>query len=104
MLLIRRPPRSTLFPYTTLFRSLAASIAAGASPPIIARVRFDLAKLLVDRDRPRALRLAEDARAALSGNPSHAEQLGRSEEHTPELQSLAYLVCRLRPDKNKDRH
>src|SRR2546425_4932739 len=67
--MIRRPPRSTLFPYTTLFRS---------------------AELL----EPAEQRLA-------SGMREWAFQRGRSEEHTSELQSLAYLVCRLLLEKKK---
>src|SRR2546425_8013832 len=84
--MIRRPPRSTLFPYTTLFRSTpsttfwitalwvqsAASSASRASP--------------TDPDRPPR---------------SKSSQERRSEEHTSELQSLAYLVCRLLLEKKK---
>src|SRR2546425_2697921 len=69
--MIRRPPRSTLFPYTTLFRSVAAR---GCRLPHGAESR--------------------GSRAAISG-------LARSEEHTSELQSLAYLVCRLLLEKKK---
>ncbi len=54
-------------------RALAALIAAGGAPAITGKVRFQLAQLLVDRDRARALRLAEDARAAMRGDPSHGE-------------------------------
>src|SRR2546425_6260720 len=74
-LMIRRPPRSTLFPYTTLFRSH------------IGGCKFDL--------RPRLFR---------GVLPAVAEQIveGRSEEHTSELQSLAYLVCRLLLEKKKN--
>src|SRR3989441_12024172 len=71
-LMIRRPPRSTLFPYTTLFRSLLANRAAHRPAESRARRR---AGLRVERDR--------------------------SEEHTSELQSLAYLVCRLLLEKKK---
>src|SRR2546425_12775126 len=74
-LMIRRPPRSTLFPYTTLFRS---------------RVGDDRDAGRASR-RPRAVR--PDPRARLQGH--------RSEEHTSELQSLAYLVCRLLLEKKK---
>src|SRR2546425_12843281 len=70
-LMIRRPPRSTLFPYTTLFRS-------PFSPSLIAL--------------PSAVRRS---RRELSPVPT------RSEEHTSELQSLAYLVCRLLLEKKK---
>src|SRR2546423_6190134 len=72
-LMIRRPPRSTLFPYTTLFRSSRRTVAP---PPTV---------------RPRVLRTRRRARARVK----------RSEEHTSELQSLAYLVCRLLLEKKK---
>src|SRR3712207_8732036 len=89
-LMIRRPPRSTLFPYTTLFRS-----------PLAPQRRSDKRGEL----RPRAaaqgvvLRLQRDPR--LQGRP-HQDPLrprGRSEEHTSELQSRQYLVCRLLLEK-----
>src|SRR2546425_5135412 len=80
--MIRRPPRSTLFPYTTLFRSHRA-VAAQERPVtpvfapgvlvVLAVVRFDVAVVVAVR----------------------------SEEHTSELQSLAYLVCRLLLEKKK---
>src|SRR2546425_7106294 len=76
--MIRRPPRSTLFPYTTLFRSRPRAGARGGRGAHL-RPRAG------DRDLPRVAR----ARA------------GRSEEHTSELQSLAYLVCRLLLEKKK---
>src|SRR2546425_4982635 len=71
--MIRRPPRSTLFPYTTLFRSLAAT----------------------EPTPPRELPVAAEPVA------QPAVPLERSEEHTSELQSLAYLVCRLLLEKKK---
>src|SRR2546425_8498232 len=74
--MIRRPPRSTLFPYTTLFRSLS-SVGAALS------VRIGPNPLTVDT-----------IVAATTRD-------GRSEEHTSELQSLAYLVCRLLLEKKK---
>src|SRR2546425_2483738 len=76
--MIRRPPRSTLFPYTTLFRSLAG--AAFALNQYRGIAGCDALDELVDRAHARA---APD----------------RSEEHTSELQSLAYLVCRLLLEK-----
>src|SRR5205823_14357589 len=85
-LLIRRPPRSTLFPYTTLFRSAPARIP----------VR------LGEDDTGEVERRAEGARGVhrvLAGHGVH----DRSEEHTSELQSLAYLVCRLLLEK-KNKH
>src|SRR5258707_8561472 len=84
--MIRRPPRSTLFPYTTLFRSV---------------------------HRPHARRTAAPAAAALERLPAAREHLrehledalgqpdARSEEHTSELQSRQYLVCRLLLEKKK---
>src|SRR3989441_9738377 len=86
-LMIRRPPRSTLFPYTTLFRSnqcakrlgsvsAESEVPQGAADPFRGRPE----RFLEERVRP------------------------RSEEHTSELQSLAYLVCRLLLEKKKDCH
>src|SRR5687767_15307069 len=80
--MIRRPPRSTLFPYTTLFRSGSARAPDARG----------------DRARAgRRLRGAE--RSALAASDPRAAD--RSEEHTSELQSLAYLVCRLLLEKKK---
>src|SRR2546425_8043634 len=95
--MIRRPPRSTLFPYTTLFRSER-------------EIYLDLAQVY-----ERGRRYAEAEAAArmaekMAGRPAENEMvwfmLGaiferRSEEHTSELQSLAYLVCRLLLEKKK---
>src|SRR5690349_22977244 len=78
--MIRRPPRSTLFPYTTLFRSLPP-----AHPAIVKLVRRLPA--LLDGD----VRLA-----------ALAAEAGRSEEHTSELQSRRDLVCRLLLEKKKN--
>src|SRR2546425_6532451 len=84
--MIRRPPRSTLFPYTTLFRSLlGGGAAAGAAFYIVGR---------------RVQRGAAEAAARAAAEQS-ARLLERSEEHTSELQSLAYLVCRLLLEKKK---
>src|SRR2546425_2492652 len=84
-LMIRRPPRSTLFPYTTLFRS--ASRHRLVSPRQAAGAQARRA-----RARPRGP--AREPRAGPRGGD-------RSEEHTSELQSLAYLVCRLLLEKKK---
>src|SRR5687767_15623193 len=70
-LLMRRPPSSTLFPYTTLFRSQSRALRPLQSRPL---------------RRP----------------PSRRRRRARSEEHTSELQSLAYLVCRLLLEKKKN--
>src|SRR5687767_15685296 len=90
-LMIRRPPRSTLFPYTTLFRSPAVASAAFAAA--IGR-RVDFAPVRAARDRG-----GVEAGAAAGGAAAFAAE--RSEEHTSELQSLAYLVCRLLLEKKK---
>src|SRR2546430_7913085 len=85
--MIRRPPRSTLFPYTTLFRS------PSVPPPLTRRQRY--------RRAPRRQR---------GGNPCRHRRIGaiaaactglRSEEHTSELQSQSNLVCRLLLEKKK---
>src|SRR3712207_7844876 len=82
-LMIRRPPRSTLFPYTTLFRSAPQGHAAGRD-----RLQADHADRRVVSDAHAAERRAD--------HRSH-----RSEEHTSELQSRQYLVCRLLLEKKK---
>src|SRR3712207_8098101 len=83
-LMIRRPPRSTLFPYTTLFRSRQAARRDGHGPR---RPREDC--------DPR--RDPQDERRGRRARRHHA----RSEEHTSELQSRQYLVCRLLLEKKK---
>src|SRR2546425_2621866 len=84
-LMIRRPPRSTLFPYTTLFRSLAAPTPG-----------TDELTLWSSTQVPHILRVMA---TVVLGIPE--TKIRRSEEHTSELQSLAYLVCRLLLEKNK---
>src|SRR5258708_37987592 len=79
-LMIRRPPRSTLFPYTTLFRSQRCAGRHGAD------------------DR------GQCARAAAACAVGQAARAGRSEEHTSELQSPDHLVCRLLLEKKKKEH
>src|SRR3712207_7093435 len=91
--MIRRPPRSTLFPYTTLFRS-AAPLALARKGEITARAQAS---------QPWA-RCAPDPMAAVPAAPawrSTVRALERSEEHTSELQSRQYLVCRLLLEKKK---
>src|SRR2546425_8910120 len=78
--MIRRPPRSTLFPYTTLFRS--------RTPPVLSPGRSN-------SSRPWIL-----TSVTLMSFPQFHRPM-RSEEHTSELQSLAYLVCRLLLEKKK---
>src|SRR5256885_12875088 len=79
--MIRRPPRSTLFPYTTLFRS------------------FDQGDLRVGQLSGEALQERRQR-----GGKERVQQLGRSEEHTSELQSPCNLVCRLLLEKKKQKN
>src|SRR3712207_7451821 len=92
-LMIRRPPRSTLFPYTTLFRSTVRRAIAAESPDNVYLVRGILDNA---RDLPRY---------AVIGDGDTPEDVIladiRSEEHTSELQSRQYLVCRLLLEKKK---
>src|SRR2546425_4842212 len=80
--MIRRPPRSTLFPYTTLFRSAPGTPRPRSPPPLSSAWSLS-----------RYFSLSFKSRRAL-----------RSEEHTSELQSLAYLVCRLLLEKKKNKY
>src|SRR5687767_15223252 len=92
--MIPRPPRSTLFPYTTLFRS------GGAHPTLAAATREGRGKTKV---RART-RFPAGAIARVENRhqfPNAGIFQDRSEEHTSELQSLAYLVCRLLLEKKK---
>src|SRR2546430_11600832 len=77
--MIRRPPRSTLFPYTTLFRS------TGQRPP--------------PGDRPQPA--SQSTYPSRTAHPAQSRRTGRSEEHTSELQSQSNLVCRLLLEKKK---
>src|SRR3712207_8713368 len=92
-LMIRRPPRSTLFPYTTLFRSRCA----GRSP----HDRLPPGRRRGPPDRPFALAAAAPSLAAPPRHRRRLRRHGRSEEHTSELQSRQYLVCRLLLEKKK---
>src|SRR2546425_8227597 len=89
--MIRRPPRSTLFPYTTLFRSTYGVTQVGPMRTLLAipMLRADALLGVIVITRPE-VRLFTDGQI-------------RSEEHTSELQSLAYLVCRLLLEKKKKR-
>src|SRR3712207_7767069 len=95
--MIRRPPRSTLFPYTTLFRSLHLRVDAALEVAIAGQHRDDREVALVDRgcDVVRQRPGVPDARRAPVADDV------RSEEHTSELQSRQYLVCRLLLEKKK---
>src|SRR5438445_7619732 len=82
--MLRPPPRSTLFPYTTLFRSLALDLFP------------------TNQSLKRWMKLASE-KIHFQGLPARICWLGRSEEHTSELQSRQYLVCRLLLEKKKNR-
>src|SRR3712207_7625899 len=89
-LMIRRPPRSTLFPYTTLFRSCTRGTPGG-----------DTARSSTARGpRPSGAGTRRAGRCRGSGRRRRA----RSEEHTSELQSRQYLVCRLLLEKKKNKY
>src|SRR3712207_6883752 len=97
--MMRRPPRSTLFPYTTLFRSPFRRWR----PPLV-QAREVEAMHPFALERPRDLAAALAFRAQAGRNDAPAEYIGgRSEEHTSELQSRQYLVCRLLLEKKKKR-
>src|SRR3712207_8766213 len=92
--MIRRPPRSTLFPYTTLFRSPQQDAPAAARPRIDGEVGLAVA----------VIRLAAAVHEVPHRPAVHNDRAmngGRSEEHTSELQSRQYLVCRLLLEKKK---
>src|SRR3712207_7042311 len=94
--MIRRPPRSTLFPYTTLFRSPDGELGGLADPdPRFGTEPRDA------RDARVALGALEVLLQRLVDVRGHLEHLVRSEEHTSELQSRQYLVCRLLLEKKK---
>src|SRR3712207_7122682 len=84
-LMIRRPPRSTLFPYTTLFRSYAEVVGDGEQPGLEAVVGVKGLEAVVGAQERLLYEILD----------------GRSEEHTSELQSRQYLVCRLLLEKKK---
>src|SRR5687767_15487500 len=96
--MIRRPPRSTLFPYTTLFRSNVLDVGPRRHQHCVAPQRGRLGERLLEA-RVGASRAAVSRRRRVDVHVPSG--LGRSEEHTSELQSLAYLVCRLLLEKKK---
>src|SRR2546425_7764007 len=101
--MIRRPPRSTLFPYTTLFRSNCDArpkpLRSMLQPP-----HPDRAWAIHEKGLPPARQGSHRSfsKRQQSRQRGGAEKMGRSEEHTSELQSLAYLVCRLLLEKKKN--
>src|SRR2546425_5139059 len=98
-LMIRRPPRSTLFPYTTLFRS-----SAGIGVADFLRAAMQDAGLSHEEARRRFWFVDKDGLLHSGRTDLSAEQrVYRSEEHTSELQSLAYVVCRLLLEKKQQK-
>src|SRR5205823_15115391 len=95
-LVVRRPPTATLFPYTTLFRSHREGVAGGAAL-LGGRARRVARRRRVHGRRRVVLRPRRARRVRRHERPPSARP--RSEEHTSELQSLAYLVCRLLLEK-----
>src|SRR5262245_64171485 len=91
----RRPPRSTLFPYTTLFRSMSQTGNPRRGTPTVRFLRATASLLCA------ALVLFWPARGSAYSVMSHQAIIDRSEEHTSELQSLRHLVCRLLLEKKK---
>src|SRR3712207_7121133 len=91
--MIRRPPRSTLFPYTTLFRSLVKTLVQHGAFVIVFDLNNEYGGLAWNHDgTPSSIK--DQIMILEPGN-------GRSEEHTSELQSRQYLVCRLLLEKKK---
>src|SRR3989442_9925621 len=90
--MIRRPPRSTLFPYTTLFRSQAFGVLA------------QVLAYFLQREPRLGHRLAEALELGLLLGAEDLRGLARSEEHTSELQSRPHLVCRLLLEKKKKKN
>src|SRR2546427_8955016 len=98
--MIRRPPRSTLFPYTTLFRSPAP---LAGRPVCVLRGSLDHPPSEVCPCWPASPRSSPSARSSRPRAP-HRPRLLRSEEHTSELQSQSNLVCRLLLEKKKKKN
>src|SRR5688572_31545125 len=93
-LMLRRPPRSTLFPYTTLFRSAGPFVPGAAEQHVAAHRSFPCSRA---RFWKRSAAICSAIRPSANSRP-------RSEEHTSELQSQSNLVCRLLLEKKKKKH
>src|SRR3712207_7571520 len=93
--MIRRPPRSTLFPYTTLFRSAGEqrNVEFGALLHDVGKIAVP--KEIINKPGP----LTDDEWEVIKTHTVEGERMLRSEEHTSELQSRQYLVCRLLLEK-----
>src|SRR3712207_7402814 len=95
--MIRRPPRSTLFPYTTLFRSRSRMAVRNASQGILADDKSEQREQIIEL-------LTKAYWMEIETVMSYITNSVRSEEHTSELQSRQYLVCRLLLEKKKITH
>src|SRR5258708_28983286 len=95
--MIRRPPRSTLFPYTTLFRSQLRALDRQLE------IALSTLQTLREAARVQKIRFDEGAVPLRAGSATCSAQSRRSEEHTSELQSPDHLVCRLLLEKKKKR-
>src|SRR2546430_10108401 len=100
--MIRRPPRSTLFPYTTLFRSPV--VDAWPEPGCDTAEAPDHRLLVGGHREDAGEEIADDGEGQESADPRRAPPEARSEEHTSELQSQSNLVCRLLLEKKKANH
>src|SRR3712207_7594130 len=98
--MIRRPPRSTLFPYTTLFRSGYDGLLVDLRLHAMTPRSFLLTPELADYVRASSEQ-PDDVAADLLAETAAMADRGRSEEHTSELQSRQYLVCRLLLEKKR---
>src|SRR3712207_8044890 len=100
-LMIRRPPRSTLFPYTTLFRSTVSASSSASDPDSFQSPQLDAQPWSAfDRN----LLTAWQPAPWVDASTESWWRLDRSEEHTSELQSRQYLVCRLLLEKKKNKY
>src|SRR5687767_15518774 len=102
--MIRRPPRPPLFPYTTLFRSkatLTIGMLQRADGIYTGSYRINVSPYFYKNEKGKLNIVVSDESMAKLNHAKVAAITGRSEEHTSELQSLAYLVCRLLLEKKK---
>src|SRR5262245_63280714 len=101
--MLRLPPRSTLFPYTTLFRSAVLLDRATAAPLIVDSTEGGVEIEAIAAQTPEKI-IRESIDPLAGVQPYQARKLTRSEEHTSELQSLRHLVCRLLLEKKKKKY
>src|SRR3712207_7825704 len=98
--MIRRPPRSTLFPYTTLFRSRQGTMSSGVAGQLV-QSHSDWDCQIARQVHGRSFKHDPIGPRDREGPKFALQHLPRSEEHTSELQSRQYLVCRLLLEKKK---